>query len=272
MAKTKYTYQITDFPNNKADAGKLFVTILENENFKCMVDSINVKVDEVDFWFRDQICQNDWTTLSGVVAIHDGEEYVEEKPAIDQGMYGKTESGGWTPMRFTDSGRLMVEVQASSHGNEQHTSTFATTEELITVSGTLQENIDAVEESIVDTKVFDFCIRDSSKEYFEINSTDWTIVVSFPFPGTDYADATAMFTIVASRPDSNLGWGECRLYDFTNNQVILDDISWSAAEKQVYNSTSLQNLPTDEAVFEVQLRKQDTNQASKIRIHSCALK
>jgi hypothetical protein len=81
-----------------------------------------------------------------------------------------------------------------------------------------------------------------------------------------------MFTIVASRPDAFSGWGECRLYDFTNNQMIVDDITWSAAEKTVYNSINLQNLPANEAVFEVQIRKQDTNQASKVRVHSCALK
>jgi hypothetical protein len=268
MAKTKYTYQLTDFPNSTANSGKLYITILESSDFTCMVDSISTSAEKCDIWFRAPLSPDEWATLSGIVAEHDGEEYVEEKPAIDQSMYGKNESGSWVPMRFTDDGRLMIDVQSSPHGNELHTVEFATVSgvnaQFATISGSLED--------ITDTKVFDFCIRDASKEYFEINSTDWTIVVSFPFPGTDYADATAMFTIVASRPDANLGWGECRLYDFTNNQVILDDISWSAAEKQVYNSTNLQNLPTDEAVFEVQLRKQDTNQASKIRIHSCALK
>ena len=77
MAKTKYTYNITDFPNNKADAGKLYNTILENQDFTCMVDSINVFVDDVDIWFRASITPAEWATLSGIVAVHDGEEYIE---------------------------------------------------------------------------------------------------------------------------------------------------------------------------------------------------
>lgn len=142
MANVKYTYLITDFPNNKADAGNLYVTILESQDFTCMVDSINVDVDDVDVWFRAALSPAEWATLSGIVAVHDGEEYAEEKPAIDQSMYGKNISGSWVPMRFTDGGRLMVEVQttAADHGNELHTSEF------ITVSGVTYEALDANED------------------------------------------------------------------------------------------------------------------------------
>ena len=142
MANIKYTYLITDFPNNKANSGKLYVTILENSNFTCMVDSINVSVDDVDIWFRAPISPSEWATLSGIVAAHDGEEYVEEKPAIDQSMYGKNISGSWVPMRFSDGGRLMVDVQTTpaDHGNELHTSEF------ITVSGVTYEALDANED------------------------------------------------------------------------------------------------------------------------------
>jgi len=139
MANVKYTYLITDFPNNKADAGNLYVTILESQDFTCMVDSINVDVDDVDVWFRAALSPAEWATLSGIVAVHDGEEYAEEKPAIDQSMYGKNISGSWVPMSFTDGGRLMVDVQtaAGPHGNESHTSEF------ITVSGVTYEALDA---------------------------------------------------------------------------------------------------------------------------------
>jgi len=139
MAKTKYTYNITDFPNNKADAGKLYNTILENPDFTCMVDSINVFVDDVDIWFRASITPAEWATLSGIVAVHDGEEYTEEKPTIDQGMYGKNIVGSWVPMRFSSNGRLLVDVQtaAGPHGNESHTSEF------ITVSGVTFEALNA---------------------------------------------------------------------------------------------------------------------------------
>ena len=128
MADIKYTYAITDFPNNKADVGKLYVTILEDSNFTHMIDSINVNVDDCDIWFREPITPAEWATLSGIVAAHDGEEYVEEKPAIDQSMYGKNAEGSWVPMRFNADGRLMVDVQtqAGPHGNESHTSEFVT--------------------------------------------------------------------------------------------------------------------------------------------------
>ena len=144
MADIKYTYAITDFPNNKADVGKLYVTILEDSNFTHMIDSINVNVDDCDIWFREPITPAEWATLSGIVAAHDGEEYVEEKPAIDQSMYGKNAEGSWVPMRFNADGRLMVDVQSTvvpdDHGNESHTSEF------ITVSGVTFEALDANED------------------------------------------------------------------------------------------------------------------------------
>jgi len=142
MAKTKYTYNITDFSNNKADAGKLYNTILESPDFTCMVDSINISADDVDIWFRASITPAEWATLSGIVAVHDGEEYTEEKPTIDQGMYGKNTAGSWVPMQFSSEGRILVDVQttAGQHGNDSHTSEF------ITVSGVTFEALDANED------------------------------------------------------------------------------------------------------------------------------
>jgi hypothetical protein len=90
MAKTKYTFPITDFPNDKANVGKLYMTILASHDFICMVDSITVTEAVADVWFRSELSPAELTTLSGIVAAHDGEEYIEEKPVIDQSMYGKT--------------------------------------------------------------------------------------------------------------------------------------------------------------------------------------
>lgn len=142
MANTKYTYLITDFPNNKANSGKLYITILESPDFTCMVDSINVDENDADIWFRASLSPDEWATLSGIVATHDGEDYDEEKPVIDQSVYGKKGDGGWSPFSLTSDGRLRVDVETSTgdHGNESHTSEF------ITVSGVTFEVLDANED------------------------------------------------------------------------------------------------------------------------------
>ena len=142
MASTKYTYLITDFPNNKANAGKLYVTILESQDFTSMVDSINVDEINTDIWFRASLSPDEWATLSGIVATHDGEDYEEEKPVIDQSVYGKKTDGTWSPFNLTNDGRLKIDVQSTAgpHGNDLHTSEF------ITVSGVTFEALDANED------------------------------------------------------------------------------------------------------------------------------
>jgi hypothetical protein len=121
---------------------------------------------------------------------------------------------------------------------------------------------------IEDTKVFSFALRDNSADFFQVSSTTWTVAATFPFPGTDVVVPT-VFSIVGSR-DGTTDLAECRLYDATNTNEICY-LSWSADVKAIYSNTSLANIPTSEAMFEVQIKK-SSNPASKSRIHSAILR
>jgi len=78
MAKTKYTYVVTDFPNDKVAPERLTDEIGES--------SISVSLDHIfvhytgrvvqttcDIWFEDTLTSVQQTTLDGVVAAHTGE-------------------------------------------------------------------------------------------------------------------------------------------------------------------------------------------------------
>lgn len=110
-----------------------------------------------------------------------------------------------------------------------------------------------------------FAVRDSSKDYIETNLTSWSIMITFCYPGTSGFSPTK-FSIVGSR-DNNIGTAFCRLYDLTNNQEI-GLISWAAKEKAIYSDSDLVNLPSGEAMLEVQIKK---STGSKVRFHSCTI-
>jgi len=71
MVDIKYTYLITDFLNNKVDITKFDKEIRESAVAISLVYLAAGEV-ECDCWFRDELASKDYTTLSGLVAVHDG--------------------------------------------------------------------------------------------------------------------------------------------------------------------------------------------------------
>jgi len=69
---TKYTYSIqNDFPNNLVNTSRLNNEIVASTITRAL-DYINTSADDCDIWFLDTLTAGDVTTLSGVVAAHDG--------------------------------------------------------------------------------------------------------------------------------------------------------------------------------------------------------
>jgi hypothetical protein len=305
MATVKYTYLIIDFLNDICFAGGLGQEI-EASSITTALSYINTSPNVCDIYFESTLTGPEVTTLDGLVAAHDGVEpivppglvlspdgsgsfdwdnitvisgavhYLDMMEFIEN-IYGDltTLSGVVDAVEetfTTISGAMETAIaNITTFSGAVQTSLDEVYETITVTSGTLQDQIDNVSASGtgIDSKVFDFAVRDASKEYFEVNVTNFMVTISFPFPGTDSA-STSLFEIVASRIGT-AGTGEIQLYDYTNNNVIAT-IVVTAEEKAVYSTASLQNLPPAPSLFEVLVRKSPNQQAGKIRIHSCVIR
>ena len=67
-----YTYLIDQFPNDKYDSGKL-ATEINDSSITVSLSHLSGTETDVDIVFRASLDSEDHTTLSGIVAIHDGE-------------------------------------------------------------------------------------------------------------------------------------------------------------------------------------------------------
>ena len=281
MADVKYTHIMTDFLNDVCYAGGLGEEI-EASSITTALSYINTSPSACDIYFESALSGPEWATLSGVIAAHDGME-----PMVDAGLVLTPDGVGsiyWDEIVVISGAvtnvdlQQVIEVVATVSGAVDGAVAGITTlsgvvqnfidniyETITVTSGTLQDQIDDVAVS----KVFSFALRDQSKDYFEVNASTWLVAASFPFPGTGVATST-IFEIIGSR-NAEQGWGELRLYDVTNLNVIAE-ITYSTAAKQRYYDDLLQNLPSGNALFEVQMRKQGGGGADKIRIHSAILR
>lgn len=73
MSDYKYNYTIDQFPNNKYDLSKLDREIRASD-ITVSLNYLSGYEDNVDIFFRAELDNKEWTTLSGVVAVHDGED------------------------------------------------------------------------------------------------------------------------------------------------------------------------------------------------------
>lgn len=71
MTDINYTYGIDQFLNNKVDISKLDKEI-KNSDIVTALSYISASETECDCWFKAELIAKDLTTLSGVIAQHDG--------------------------------------------------------------------------------------------------------------------------------------------------------------------------------------------------------
>lgn len=75
----KYTYNYSDFLYNKVNLSSLSGEIV-GSSITIALDYINSDASNVDIWFKATLPGADVTTLSGIVAAHDGEPPIELTP------------------------------------------------------------------------------------------------------------------------------------------------------------------------------------------------
>lgn len=78
MSATKYTYGLSDFPNNKVNISSLSYEIT-NSTITIALDHI-VYSSACDVWFKAELPDADFTTLSGVISSHTGEAIITQEP------------------------------------------------------------------------------------------------------------------------------------------------------------------------------------------------
>ena len=132
----KYTYSITkDFPNQKVSLGKLSDEI-QNSSIITALDYLNATTAVCDIWFKNNLLQEDYTTLSGIVSNHDGINTPDYAPMMDDGrpiVRSDSRPIGWQTM-FTMCG----DDQAIGDGKEIYWD-FSNDDDLVTTSGVVPD-------------------------------------------------------------------------------------------------------------------------------------
>lgn len=116
MADYKYSYTTDQFLNNTYDTSKLDREIRDSS----IVVSLSYLAggeDGVDIFFRSSLGSKDWTTLSGVVATHDGEPLVENAVTSVEVTNTTLETNAHLDSHVTKySGRLKVHQTSRKPG------------------------------------------------------------------------------------------------------------------------------------------------------------
>ncbi len=111
---------------------------------------------------------------------------------------------------------------------------------------------------------FIFCFFEDSKDYKEVGNDYYQTIGNVIFPGSSISEISSIKIITSRSGSSNSSF--MRLYDFTNfNEIV--EIEWTAVNKAIYTG-SLTNLPSEEAIFEVQMKKAGGDNS---RIHYLAI-
>ena len=97
----------------------------------------------------------------------------------------------------------------------------------------------------------------SNNIYYVIKQgTSWSVVGQFPFAGTNKETIANILTIMG---EWGTGFADFRIYDVTNAQVIstiaIDNST--GGDFDIYETTTISNLPTGQAIFEVHIKHDD---------------
>jgi len=114
-------------------------------------------------------------------------------------------------------------------------------------------NQDVATKSYTDDRAYlTYVLREDRNPYLPVSSASWETICAFIYDGSDNYPVSE-FKILASRYGES-GLAECRLYDATNDNVIAE-MSWTTMTRQILTDSSLTNVPTGQAQFEVQVKE-----------------
>lgn len=106
-----------------------------------------------------------------------------------------------------------------------------------------------------------------SHDYVANGDITYLTLRSFLYDGTTIW-TPEKFSVIGSMANASAVTGYARLYDYTNNNQIIE-VTWGVVNKNVYTSSVISNLPTSPAILELQTKTE--NRGKDIRLHYMAL-
>lgn len=91
--------------------------------------------------------------------------------------------------------------------------------------------------------------------YFRVQAAAYAIAARFVFPGSLSAGAAPIGFSLLGYTDGAGVTGRVRVFDLTNVKVIGESATFAGVTPQVVLTTTLANIPTGQAIFEVQLAR-----------------
>jgi hypothetical protein len=100
-------------------------------------------------------------------------------------------------------------------------------------------------------------MQTNTDDHITDNSLVYKSWAKFIFPGTDNLLAAVTARAIIWVENSNKK-SDFRIRDITNNNTIVEILNIDNENPDIITITNIQNAPTDEAIFEIQLRTQQT--------------
>jgi len=101
--------------------------------------------------------------------------------------------------------------------------------------------------------------------------TTWAVMREFIFPGSTSVGTPQYCKIIAWVNKDNYP-GSIRLYDRTNNNTIAEWLNFDNEDEEVKADNSLQNIPTGEAVLEIQAKAGGNGSSKSVYISAFLMK
>lgn len=97
---------------------------------------------------------------------------------------------------------------------------------------------------------------DESDDHVDVSNSSFQIFGNIIFLGTDIWTPDTFKAVANLTSGSPEASGDIRIFDFTNSNVIASvTVPNGSTTKSLFTDTTLANLPTSEAIFEIQARQ-----------------
>lgn len=104
----------------------------------------------------------------------------------------------------------------------------------------------------------------------ETMSGTYEVAHTFPFQGSDNVGPMVSAKVVGGKIDSEPTY-DIRLYDATNAKVIAEAAGGSSSYPEILDLGAIANVPTEAAVFEVQIRRASGPSGKRVAVASIYL-
>lgn len=123
-------------------------------------------------------------------------------------------------------------------------------------SGKATVNISGSSGSTPDLSISFTGDNNAGTNFVRTRNGSWTTAFTFIFKGTTITGNPSICKIVSSMSDSE-DTGQLRIYDVTNDEEVFLINNITGQNQLIYSNTSFSNLPTTEAIFEIQILSDD---------------